>query len=204
VTVGRVVTVISMIAASLLTYALSSARESFELLLSIGAGTGLLYLARWFWWRVNAWSEIAAMVSSFLVAVGFFIARKQGAPVASHVALLITVAVTTIVWVAATYLAPPTDRAKLVSFYKLVRPGGAGWKDVRAEAGVAAAPDSVAHAILGWVFGCLLVYSALFGIGSLVYGRTKQAAVWGVAFIISCVVVIRVLRAQGDDVINAG
>ena len=82
--VGRVVTALLMICAALLTFALDTAKESFDLILSIGAGTGLIYLLRWFWWRINAWSEIAAMVSSFLVAVGFFIARRPGHPVAPH------------------------------------------------------------------------------------------------------------------------
>ena len=125
-----------MICAALLTYALGTAKEAFDLILSIGAGTGLLYLLRWFWWRVSAWSEIAAMASSFVVAVGFFIARKNGVEVASHVSLLVTVGVTTVVWVTATLLAPATDRATLVRFYELVRPAGPGWNGGARGAGV--------------------------------------------------------------------
>jgi hypothetical protein len=125
------------------------------------------------------------MASSFAVAIGFFIAHKAGSDVPGHISLLITVAVTTVVWISVTYLAPVTDRAKLISFYKLVRPGGPGWRDVRAEAGVTAAPDSLAHSILGWVAGCLFVYSALFGAGSFVYGKTPQALMWCVAFLAS-------------------
>ena len=162
---GRAATALLMIAAASLTFALDTAKESFDLILGIGAGTGLIYLLRWFWWRVNAWSEVAAMASSFLVAVGFFVARKMGHPVPSTESLLITVITTTIVWIAVAYLTPATDRATLVAFYKRVRPAGPGWKDIRAEAGVAAAPDSIAQALLGWAMGCLLVYSALFGTG---------------------------------------
>ena len=80
VAVGRLVTALLMVCAGLLTFVLDTARESFELLLSIGAGTGLMYLLRWFWWRVNAWSEVAAMASSFVVAIGFFVAGKMGTP----------------------------------------------------------------------------------------------------------------------------
>jgi SSS family solute:Na+ symporter len=194
VLMGRIVTALLMVVAALVTLVLDSARESFQLLLSIGAGTGLLYLARWFWWRVNAWSEVSAMASSFIVALGFFIGRKNGIMVPEHISLLITVAVTTVVWISVTYLTPPTDRAKLVSFYRLVRPGGSGWRAVRAEAGVTAAPDSVAHSILGWVLGCLCVYSALFGAGSYLYGRTPQAIVWTVAFVGSGAWIIRLLQ----------
>src|SRR5204862_3033189 len=99
---GRVVTALLMICAALLTFALDTAKEAFDLILSVGAGTGLIYLLRWFWWRVSAWSEIAAMTSSFLVALGFFIAAKQGAHIPSHIALITTVAITTVVWIIAT------------------------------------------------------------------------------------------------------
>src|SRR5688572_12923376 len=111
VAVGRLVTALLMLLAALLTYVLDTARSSFELLLSIGAGTGLLYLLRWFWWRINAWAEIAAMVSSFGLAAAFFIAGQNGAPVASHVGLIINVLVTTLVWVTVAYAGPQTDRA---------------------------------------------------------------------------------------------
>jgi SSS family solute:Na+ symporter len=185
--VGRIVTALLMVAAALLTYVLDTARESFELLLSIGAGTGLLYLLRWFWWRINAWSEVAAMFGSFGVAIGLFIARKNGLELAGHHALLITVGVTTVLWLLVTLLTAPTDRATLVSFYRLVRPAGPGWRSVRAEAGVAAAPDSLANALLGWILGVTAVYSALFGTGSFLYGRTGAALVFAVTFVVSAV-----------------
>ena len=122
VTVGRVTTALLMLVAALVTFVLDSARQSFELIMSVGAGTGLIYLLRWFWWRVNAWSEISAMVSSFVVAVGFFIAGKAGAQVPSHVALLITVATTSVVWIAVTLLTRPTDPATLERFLPAARP----------------------------------------------------------------------------------
>jgi Na+/proline symporter len=195
VLVGRVVTAALMVLAGALTFVLTTAQASFNLMLSVGAGTGLIYLLRWYWWRINAWSEIAAMVSSFFVALGFFIAGKytSGATIAAHTSLLITVAVTTIVWVAATYMTAPTDRATLVSFYRLVRPPGRGWEPVRAEAGVAPSPDSIAQSLLGWVLGCLVVYAALFGSGSYLYGRTAQGVVWTVVFVIACVGLIRLM-----------
>jgi Na+/proline symporter len=196
VAAGRVVTAILMVLAALLTYVLDTARASFELLLSIGAGTGLLYLLRWFWWRINAWSEIAAMTTSFLLAAFFFIAGKQGAGVPSHIALLITVGITTTVWILVAYFAPPTDRATLVSFYRLVRPAGRGWEPVRVEAGVGPSPDSFAQSLLGWMLGCLFVYAALFGTGSYIYGNTGLALFWLIAFVISGLGVAHILRSQ--------
>ena len=118
------------------------------------------------------------MASSFIIAVGFFVAGKMGMQVPSHVALLITVAATTAVWVTVTFLTPPTDRATLVAFYRLVRPAGPGWNSVRGEAAVGPSPDSLPMSLLGWVLGCTFVYAALFGMGSFLYGRTAQALVW--------------------------
>jgi len=185
VLVGRLTTAGLMIVAALLTFALDTAKESFELILSIGAGTGLLYILRWFWWRINAWSEVAAMVSSFLIALGFFIARKSGVSISSEASLVITIVATTIIWVTVTFVAPATDKARLLSFYKLVRPAGPGWKDVRAEANLPASPDSLTRSLLGWILGCTFVYSALFGTGSFLYGRTGAGTAWLVAFVVT-------------------
>ena len=193
VAVGRVVTALLMVLAAALTFVLESAQGNFALLLSIGAGTGLLYLLRWFWWRINAWSEISAMASSFLVAVGFFVARKMGSTIPEHVSLLITVATTTIVWVAVTLMTKPTSRETLVSFYTLVRPAGPGWKSIRAETGLAASPDSLPMSLLGWGLGCTFVYAALFGAGSFLYGKTSQGAVWLVLFVLSGVGLLLIL-----------
>jgi SSS family solute:Na+ symporter len=197
VLVGRLVTALLMLLAALLTLILDSARASFQLMMSIGAGTGLLYLLRWFWWRINAWSEIAAMTSSFLIAVAFFVAAKMGSTIPSHISLLITVAATTVVWITVTYLTQPTDRQTLLSFYKLVRPAGPGWTTVRAESGVGASPDSLPMALVGWVLACTFVYSALFGAGSIIYGRTAQAIVWLVLLVASGAGLQRILPRLG-------
>ena len=193
VAVGRLVTGLLMIVAAGITFVLETASASFQLLLSVGAGTGLLYLLRWFWWRVNAWCEIAAMASSFLIAIGFAVAAKAGLPVASHISLILTVAATTLVWVTVAYVTPPTDRRTLVSFYKLIRPAGRGWESIRAEAGVGPSPDSLSQSLLGWVLGCAFVYAALFGVGSALYGRTPQAIMWLVVFLVSGVWLWRIL-----------
>jgi Na+/proline symporter len=205
VMVGRIVTAALMLLASLLTYVLDSARGNFELMMSIGAGTGLIYLLRWFWWRINAWSEIAAMASSFLIAVGFFIAAKSGHAFPAHHVLLITVAVTTAIWVAVTYITAPTDRSKLVSFYRTVRPAGRGWESVRSEAGLPPSPDSLPMSLLGWVLGCTFIYAAIFGVGCLMYGRIPQAIVWALLLVASGVGLQRILPSlwRGADAVDA-
>ncbi len=190
---GRLVTAGLMLLAALLTYVLDTAQESFTLIMSIGAGTGLLYLLRWFWWRVTAWSEIAAMLTSFIIAVAFFIAGKAGFSVASHISLLIGVAITTAVWVAVTFMGPQNDRPILESFYRLVRPAGPGWSSVRATTGLPASPDSLPMSMLAWMLGCLIVYAALFGTGNFLYGRLGIGWMWAGVFIVASLGLARLL-----------
>lgn len=192
--ISRSLTAVLMIAAGTFTLFLSTASDAFQLLLSVGAGTGLIYLLRWFWWRINAWSEISAMASSFIVAIGFFVAEKMGHAAPEPMPLLVTVAVTTVVWVSVTVFTSPADHATLLRFYELTRPAGPGWKAIRAESKVAASPDSLPQMLLGWTSGVMFVYAGLFGTGSVIYGRTLQASIWFVAFIVSGVVLMQVVR----------
>jgi SSS family solute:Na+ symporter len=178
VLMGRLVTAALMVVAGLLTFVLETAQTSFNLLLSIGAGTGLLYLLRWFWWRINAWSEIAAMASSFVVALVLFLAGRQGSAPAPHVALLISIAITTTVWLAVTYLTRPTDPETLSRFYARVRPAGPGWRAVAEHAGLPPSRDSLVTPIWASLLGCVAIYGVLFGTGAALYGRTLQALVF--------------------------
>ncbi len=189
---GRLVTALLMIAAGLLTLVLESARGTFNLLLSIGAGTGLLYLLRWFWWRINAWSEIAAMASSFVLAVGLLVLERNGVAIPSHLSLIVTVAVTTAVWLAATFLTPPTDdgHAAALLHAGAARRARAGPRCGARAANLAPSEDLQA-AFVGWVASCVFVYSALFGVGLLLMGRTSQAAIATVLLLVSGVVMWR-------------
>ena len=194
VAVGRVVTALLMVVAAGVTFTLDTASAGFRLLISIGAGTGLLYLLRWYWWRVNAAAEIAAMFASFITAVGFEVANSQGMAVASHISLLVTVGVTTVVWISAAFLGPQTDQKVIESFYRLVRPAGPGWNAVRAATGLGPSPDSLPQAMLGWVMGIFFVYGALFGVGAWLIGNTSLAAIWAVIFVVSGAGVLKVLQ----------
>jgi Na+/proline symporter len=185
--VSRIATALLMLVAALIVFQLETAKRSFELMLSIGAGTGLIYLLRWFWWRINAWSEIVAMISSFCVAVGLFIADGRGVKIPTHLALAGSIAFTTVVWVIATFVTEPTNQETLVRFYRLTRPFGPGWREIRKKAAVGPSPDSLPNCLLGWFLGTVLVYSALFGAGSFLYGKMAQGVVWLVAFVISSV-----------------
>ena len=193
VMMGRIVTALLMVVAAGMTFLLETARTGFELLLSIGAGSGLLYLLRWYWWRINAWSEIAAMAVSFAVAVGFFVAGQMGAVFPPNTALLATVFTTTFAWITVTLMTRPESEQTLVGFYRLVRPAGPGWGSIAAKAGAGLSPDSISTQLLGWVLGCAFVYSTLFGAGSALYGHTAQAIMWGVVWVISGFGLLRVI-----------
>jgi len=192
--VSRTLAAVLMILCGTFTLFLSTASEAFQLLLSVGAGTGLIYLLRWFWWRINAWSEISAMISSFLISLAFFVAKKMGADIPDPVPLLTTVAVTTVVWITVTLMTAPVDHTALLRFYELTRPAGPGWAAFRAESKLPPSPDSIPQMLLGWTAGVTFVYAGLFGTGSLIYGRVSQSIVWAVLFVISGAVLLSVVR----------
>ena len=180
VAVGQVTTVVLMVLAGLLALRLQNALQAFQILLQIGAGTGLLFILRWFWWRINAWSEIVAMIASGLVAA-FFTFVPTALP--GWQQILVGVGVTTVAWLAATFLTAPTDEAKLIEFVRRTHPGGPGWRGVveraRASGQLPPARDAerwpVPMGIVCMLAGSVALYAALFALGSWLYGRTASA-----------------------------
>ena len=194
--VGRASTVVLMFFSCIVALLLSNALQAFNVLLQIGAGTGLLFILRWFWWRINAYSEITAMVVSFIVALYFaFVHERLGfAKVEEHWQLVIGVVVTTVCWVAATYLTPPTSSSTLIEFVHRVHPGGPGWKRIIEEAEASGVNVSRAQeqwdlpvAILCMVLGCFAVYGALFATGFWIYDNVVGGLVSGVVAIAATV-----------------
>jgi solute:Na+ symporter, SSS family len=181
-----VTTVGLMVLAAAVALWLTHALQAFQILLQIGAGTGLLFILRWFWWRINAYSELTAMIVSFLVAFWLELVQPRLFPdlvPPPSTRLVMGVAITTIAWVLVTFLTRPVDDGTLRRFYRLARPGGAGWNAVArraAEAGDAlpdpAADWTVPRGILAMTAGILAVYSALFATGYWIYGRWALAA----------------------------
>lgn len=187
VLVGRISTLLLMVVACIFALLLSNALQAFNILLQIGAGTGLIFILRWFWWRINAYSEITAMVVSFLVALYFnFVHPHTGLPALSNAAQLVSgVLITTAAWLLVTFLTRPVDTATLVSFYRLVRPGGPGWQKLAALAAQEGDLGSahirsdwnVPSGILAMIAGCLAVYGMLFAVGYWLYGNTGPASI---------------------------
>jgi SSS family solute:Na+ symporter len=196
---GRIATVILFVCSSAMVFVLDSAKDAFDVILQIGAGTGLLYLVRWFWWRVNAWCEVVAMVSSFAMSLGFLVLAKYDIHFSTHAALMLTIACTTVCWVATAYLGPATDPKVLVSFYEKVRPFGPGWGPVRAEAspapgGPRSSRENFPLALFGWFVGCTAIWSALFTVGNFLYGRMELTYILFATFVVSGLALVWVMR----------
>jgi len=172
VAVARLVTVVLVALSAVVSLWLENAMQAFQIMLQIGAGTGLIFILRWFWWRINAWSEISAMVISFAVALWFQLGALPDLDPALR--LVLGVAITTVGWLAVTLLTPPTPTATLQAFYDRIRPFAFGWRRA-----VTTRPDqdSFTAALVCWFLGCLVVYGTLFGTGFGLYGRMGLSAV---------------------------
>ena len=182
VAVSRWVTVGLFLASILVTLNLGTIEGAWRFLLALGSGTGLVLILRWYWWRVNAWSEISAMVASTVVSLGAmaWLSRPGPAGIEPNAfevqarVMLVTVAVSTAVWLAVTFLTRPERDSVLDAFYRRVRPGGPGWARVSARLGLGREPiPGGALSFLNWGLGIVLVYAALFGIGQLVFGHLR-------------------------------
>jgi SSS family transporter len=175
VAVSRVATGIMMALSIVVMAFLGSVEQGWKLLIGLGAGTGLVFILRWYWWRINAWSEISAMAASFVTSVALQFAHVDAGNTSKPdyaVAMLITVGVTTVVWVTVTLLTRPEDAETLNAFYRRVRPGGAGWRVVAKRLGYG--NDRIPGGALSWVnwlAGVVAVYAAVFGVGALVTGQ---------------------------------
>ena len=183
VNVGRISVVILMIVSSIIAISLNNAYQLFDIILMFGAGTGSIFILRWFWWRINAWSEIAAMLSSGLTSIALtnetifnLIFSDDGFPV--YMKFPFIVLVTTIIWLIVTFVTPSDDNETLVKFYNKTNPGGPGWNYIKKNNDdIKKLKDSwiVPQGILCMVIGCITIYSALFSTGYFIYGETNSA-----------------------------
>lgn len=204
---SQVVTVLLMFISLVVTFNLDSIGGAWKLLLVTGAGTGTVLLLRWFWWRINAWSEVSAMVVA--AAVSLFLQIYWGwdsdssrEPKQFGYLMLVTVGLTTLAWLAVTLLTPPEPREKLVTFYKKVRPAGPGWKPIAAAAGrLEGGPsESLTVQFVNWIVGCVLIYASMFGLGKLIFKEWLVGAVYlAVAAIAAGIISHNLSRANWSE-----
>ena len=201
VRVSRITTVFIFLASVGVTSRLSTVEGAWKFLIAIGAGTGLVLILRWYWWRINAWSEISAMIASFIISMaaltwvpGRFL---PGDPRADSWVLLITVAASTIVWLVVTFLTRPEPDEVLQAFYRRVRPGGPGWARISERAGYGREPiPGGALAWTNWVAGVVAVYCTLFGIGKLVFGYVGAGLAFAAVAVLAFAWIARSFRGE--------
>jgi len=208
VAMGRVTMLALLVLSGLVALWMRNAKDSFDILLQIGAGTGLLYILRWFWWRINAWSEISAMVISFAVACFFqWGAAPLGLDAAMERAglfavmdysawkLVIGILITTIGWLTVTYLTPPENQDLLARFCTRIRAGGPGWRHIEEASSLPKSAEGwdVPTGLLCMMIGCLAVWSALFGVGNLLYGRMFAGSFLLVVTVVATALLMRLV-----------
>jgi len=169
--IGRLLTIVLVLVSGYVAGQLTSVGEGWQIVLGLGVGTGAVYILRWYWWRINAWSEIVAMVVAAVVAITLHKFFPGGDPVTFAKTSLITAGCTTVAWVLATFLTPAESEEKLVAFYRRVRPTVYGWKRIAKLAPDVPEVRDMGSNAFNWIMGCVLVYASLFGIGKIIFGE---------------------------------
>ncbi|MGP1991820.1 sodium:solute symporter family protein [Zobellia laminariae] len=215
VAVGRISTVVLMILSAGLALALENALQIFDILLTFGAGTGLIFILRWFWWRINAWSEITAMFASGIISIllkttdlGPFLFAETTGVFPDWMEYPFVVLVTTAIWLTATFMTQPESKETLRSFYTRIQPGGPGWskvvKDANAD-GEKITKDnekwSVPQGITAMLLGCVLIYTIMFATGYWIYGRTEAALLLTGVAVISGFLLIRAWNKMKENIL---
>ncbi|MFC4095722.1 sodium:solute symporter family protein [Euzebyella saccharophila] len=215
VAIGRISTVVLMVFSAVLALALENALQIFDILLTFGAGTGLIFILRWFWWRINAWSEIAAMFASGIIsillkttALGAMLFNAEDGVFPSWFEYPFVVITTSAIWLTATFMTQPESKETLRSFYRRIQPGGPGWSKVVNEAaaeGEEIKKDnekwSVPQGITAMLLGCILIYTIMFSTGYWIYGRTMPALILTGVALVSAFLLIKAWGRMKDNIL---
>ena len=198
VNVGRFSVVILMIISSVIAILLTNALQLFDIILMFGAGTGSIFILRWFWWRINAWSEIAAMLSSGIISIALtneslfnLIFNDDGFP--AYMKFPFIVLVTTSIWLIVTFITPADEKETLIKFYKKTKPGGPGWNKIKEHITMRDEKEEwiVPKGIICMIIGCITIYSALFSTGYFIYGEISSALIFLLVTIVSGLILFK-------------
>jgi len=203
VIVSQLVTLFLMVVSLVVTFYMDSIGAAWKLLLVTGAGTGTVLLLRWFWWRINAWSEVSAMICAAVVSLFLQLVLKWDSAEPRQFAylMLVTVGITTIVWMVVTFITQPEPKEKLIAFYRRVRPEGPGWNGIAAEAGLSRehAQGRLSLQFVNWILGCAMIYGSLFGIGKLIFKEWASGMKFlAVAFIAGALITRNLSRGESE------
>ena len=203
VNVGRISVVFLMIISSLIALVLNNALQLFQIILMFGAGTGSIFILRWFWWRINAWSEIAAMICSGIVSVLFEFSTLGNLIfnenfIQPYFKFPLVVLITTFVWVTVTFMTKPDDDETLIKFYEKTNPGGPGWKRIKNISKLRSKSEEkewiVPRGILCMILGCFAIYSALFSTGYFIYGELSNGFIFLISTIIFSFILFKISK----------
>jgi Na+/proline symporter len=201
VNIGRLATILLFLASAILALLLTNALQLFDFILMFGAGTGLIFILRWFWWRINAWSEIAAIFVSGIVSILFNmkvisnVLFGEGALMPEYMKFPMVVIITTTIWLLVTFVTPPESKKVLVDFYKKTTPGGPGWKKIIEDNHqIKNSKWLVPSGILAMILAMIMIYSLLFSTGYFIYGNIKLAIFLSVIVILAAYFLIRIWK----------
>ena len=204
VTISQLTTMLLMFLSAVVTFFMGSIADAWRFIIALGAGTGLVYLLRWFWWRINAWSEVAAMIAAFITSLTVQVAFRlnESEPKEFAYIVLATVSVTTIVWLAVTFLTKPEPKVTLLAFYRRVRPSAALWGPIAREApDVIPVRDGVFN-LVDWLCGVAMIYAFLFGAGKIIFGQLVMGVVFIAVGLAFGAVIYRDLNRRGWKVVS--
>jgi Na+/proline symporter len=204
VTISQLMTMLLMFLSAVVSFFMGSIADAWKFIIALGAGTGLVYLLRWFWWRINAWSEVAAMIAAFVTSltVQFGFRLKESDPKEFAYIVLATVSVTTIVWLAVTFLTKPEPKETLLAFYRRVRPSAALWGPIAKEATDIVPQRDGLFNLMDWLLGVAMIYAFLFGAGKIIFGQLAMGLVFLAAGLVLGAVIYVDLNRRGWKVVS--
>jgi len=200
---AQLTTIFLMILSAVVTYFMGSIEGAWKFLIALGAGTGLVYILRWFWWRINAWSEVSAMLGAFITSLSlqYVFHLDESNPREFAILLLITVGVTSFIWLAATFITQPEPRPVLMSFYRRVRPSAALWGPIAKEATDVVPQRDGMFNLIDWLSGVAMIYAFLFGTGKIIFGEYSTGTIFLVAGLVFGVIIYRDLNRRGWETV---
>ncbi|HET6514333.1 MAG TPA: sodium:solute symporter family protein [Thermodesulfovibrionales bacterium] len=200
VNVARLSTLVLSLLTAVITYYTTSIVGVFKFLIAFGSGTGLVYIMRWFWWRINAWSEISAMLASTLLTIlAYTHSSLSDAPY--YIKLIMIIGGSTAVWLLVTYLTKPTEERKLIEFFRKTSPGGGGWRPIEKLLDEPKNGSNLDDALKGWLWGCIFIIGLTIGSGKLILGYYLSGSLWLLGALAGGLVIYRRL-AEGKSILG--